>query len=84
MGLMGRMRVVTASVISIGFVAILYEEIAKQLIQRAANQNGPFSQLAGQVETIVPLVLVLLLLVMLLWLVVGGVQKEKSVRRRPR
>lgn len=84
MGLMRRMQVVAGSVISIGMVGVIYSSLGQRLIDRVAEQDGPFSGVASQIDTIVPLVLSLLLLAILIWMVVSGVREERTVQRRPR
>ena len=82
MGLFGRIRVVAATVIGVGFIGVVFNDVARPLISDVEQQDGPFSSLAGQVETIVPLVLVMLLLAVLVWFVVSSVQEERAVNRR--
>jgi len=82
MGLFGRMRVLAATIIGVGFVGIIFNELGRDLIKRVRDQNGPFSSLAGQVETMVPLVLVLLLVAVVVWFVASSIQEERAVDRR--
>lgn len=82
MGLFGRLKIVMVTTIGVGFLGIIFNELGRDLIQRIKEQDGPFSALAGQVETMVPLVLVLLLLGVLAWFLVSSVQEERTVDRR--
>jgi hypothetical protein len=82
MGLLLRLRVVMSGVISITFVGIIFDRLALDLVTRIENQAGPFSELAGQVETLVPLVLSLLLLALVVWLVFSSVQSERARSER--
>lgn len=82
MGLFGRLKIVMVTTIGVGFLGIIFNELGRDLIQRIKDQDGPFSALAGQVETMVPLVLVLLLLGVLAWFLVSSVQEERTVDRR--
>lgn len=84
MGVFGRIRILAGGVISVGFVGVVFNEVGRGLIERVKGQDGPFSQLAGQVESVVPLVLVMLLLAIIVWFIVSSVQEERTVQRRPR
>lgn len=77
MGLMGRLRVVIVTFISISFVGLIFDQLGRDLIQRVESQNGPFSDLATQLETLVPLVLVFLLLSITVWFILSGVRRER-------
>lgn len=82
MGLLGRFQVLAGTIIGVGFVGVVFNEIGRDLIARVEEQDGPFSGVAGQVETIVPLVLAGLLLAAVLWFIASAIQEERSVNRR--
>lgn len=82
MGIFRRLQVLGATIIGVGFVGVVYNELGRDLISRVKEQDGPFSGLAGQVESIVPLVLAGFLLAIVLWFIASTIQEERAVDRR--
>jgi len=83
MSLLTRMRFATASLVALGSVAIVYDAVVPPLVKRLNNQNGPFTGIGSDIDTLVPIVIVLLMLAIIIWVIVSGVQRERAVRRRP-
>jgi len=82
MSLLRRLQVVVATMISVGFVGIIYNEVGLLLVNQILNDSsGPFDTIAEQTETIVPLVLALLLLSIVAWFIVSSVREERVQRR---
>jgi len=83
MSFVARIQITLATIIAVGFVGLLYIEIGLPLINMATGEfSGPFSSVANQIDTVVPLVLSLILLGMVVWLIASSVQEER--RRRVR
>lgn len=81
-----RRLVIAAQIwIAIGAVAILYYQVFKLHTQPMAEgeHSGPFTPVVGQVDTIVPVVLMAIGVGVLVWVLVGAVQDERSRNRRP-
>jgi len=82
MSLLRRLQVVVATVISVGFVGIIYNELGLLLIDQILGESsGPFDIVAERIETVVPLVLALLLLGIIAWFLVSSVREERVQRR---
>jgi hypothetical protein len=82
-----RLQVMSAVIVAVGAVALLYAEVGLKLINMGTGNGeftGPFSGLMTDVETVVPLVLAAFLLGIVVWFVASTVQRERSVRRPPR
>lgn len=83
MSFIARVQITLATVVAVGFVGLLYIEIGLPLINMATGEfDGPFSDIANQIGTVIPLVLSLLLLGIVVWLIASSVQEER--RRRVR
>lgn len=73
-----------------GFVAIavlglLYGSVMVPLIQMGGPEgesSGPFSEIAAQLDTLLPLLIAALGVVVAIYWIVGSVQEERRVRRR--
>jgi len=48
------------------------------------GSSGPFTPAVGTLETLVPIVIAVIQLGVVVWVVVGGGQKERSALRGPR
>jgi ABC-type multidrug transport system permease subunit len=83
MGFFARFQVVTATTISIGIFAVIFELVGGAIGQRIQSSD-PFSDLLGQVQTFGPLVLSMLLLAILVWFIVSSIQEERTVETRRR
>jgi len=84
MGIFGRAMVVFAAFFSLATVAYVYSAIEPWLIEPAKEGGmfaGPFSDVAVWMQALVPTLIAVLLLGYLTWMVVGGAQEERNVRR---
>lgn len=87
MGLLARLQVLVAVIISVGTVGLLYSTIGQRLIalgETGGQHEGFLSGMVENIDTVIPLVLVVILLAMVAWFLVSVVQEEKSVNRPPR
>ncbi len=83
MGFFARFQIVVATVVSVGVVAVIIQNVGNTIVS-FIDPDAPFGQLAGQVQTLGPLVLALFLLAMLAWFIVSSVQEERTVETRRR
>jgi hypothetical protein len=83
MGFFRRFQIVVGTVISIGIVAVILQTVGNT-VAGSIDPDSPFGEIAGQVQTLGPLVLALLLLAILAWFLVSSVQEERTVETRRR
>ncbi len=83
MGFFARFQIVVATVVSVGVVAVILQNVGNTIVS-FIDPDAPFGQLAGQVQTLGPLVLALFLLAILAWFLVSSVQEERTVETRRR
>jgi len=86
MGLISRLQVVIATVVSVGAVGIMYATVGQRLVslgESGGKHEGFLSGMVTNIDTVVPLTLVVILLAVIAWFVVATVQEERSVSRRP-
>jgi hypothetical protein len=80
-----RLRATVAVIIGISAIALVYAEVGLpllRLVEPGGKHEGFLSDTVANLETVVPIVLTGLLLGIVLWLVYGQVQDERTVRRR--
>ena len=70
MGFFSRFGIVVGTVVSVGVVAIVLQNVGQTI--------------AGQVQNLGPIVLSLLLLAIVVWFIVSTVQEERTVETRRR
>lgn len=69
--------------IGLAMLGLIYNEVALMIIDLAVNEHsGLYTERAQQVEAVVPIVITGMLLGVWAWVLVGGIQKEKSAIRR--
>jgi hypothetical protein len=79
MSLAGRIQVAVAVTIMDAAAAVIYYRAGLPLIDMAQTDfQGPFTPIASNLETVVPVVLSVLLLAIWLWVIYGAVQSEKN------
>jgi mannose/fructose/N-acetylgalactosamine-specific phosphotransferase system component IID len=79
----GRIVVAAFGIMGCAIVGVLYAQAGQPLITMLQNDySGPFSSLAGQLNTVVPLLLGAIILGLVAWVIVGPVQEERARRRR--
>jgi|APHM01.1.fsa_nt_gi hypothetical protein len=83
MGFFARFRILAGTVVSVGTVAIVVQNVFP-VVTGLSDPDATFSGLQTQITTIGPLVLALMLLAMLIWFVSSSVQEERTVERRRR
>jgi hypothetical protein len=71
-----------ATIVDMVMAIVHYRIGVAYLYPTARNHPGPFSPLIGQLEAVIPLVLMLGLLFPWAYVVYGAVQDERSVQRR--
>lgn len=69
------------STIALAIGAIIYWEVFMPIFDMVAD-DGIFSWVAVWIDRIVPVLIVMLLLTVWLWVLAGGVQEERTARRR--
>jgi amino acid transporter len=82
--LWGRSVVLFAAFFTLGTVAYLQIELRPILyepLQEGGQWHGPFSEVAVWIMQLVPTLIAVLLLAFSVYLVIGGVQEEKNVKR---
>lgn len=83
MGLLSRLQIVVATVVSVGVVAVIYGELQSILIEPAKNggkHEGFLSDQIAQLDTLMPILLSFLLLGVVTWFIVATVQNERTQR----
>ena len=83
MGFFRRFQIVVATVVSVGVVAVIIQNVGNTIVS-FIDPDAPFGELAGQVQSLGPLVLALFLLAILAWFLVSSVQEERTVETRRR
>jgi hypothetical protein len=83
MGFFARFQIVVATVVSVGVVAVILQNVGNTIVS-FIDPDAPFGELAEQVQTLGPLVLALFLLAILAWFLVSSVQEERTVETRRR
>jgi hypothetical protein len=81
-----RFAILIAVTIANAITGIIYYRVGvEHLFARAQGASaGPFTPAVGTLETLVPIVIAVIQLGVVVWVVVGGVQKERSALRGPR
>lgn len=83
-----RVVVATALTIAMSFVGLIYFRVAvPELIPMARGNepglvSGPFSNVAGAIELIVPVAIAGIIMAAWYWVIVGPIQQERTVRGR--
>jgi len=83
-----RVVVATALTIAMSFVGLIYFRVAvPELIPMARGNaaglvSGPFSNVAGAIELIVPVAIAGVVFAAWYWVIIGPVQQSRTVRRR--
>jgi len=83
MGFFSRFGIVVGTVVSVGVVAIVLQNVGQTIAGRI-DPDAPFGEIAGQVQDLGPIVLSLLLLAIVVWFIVSTVQEERTVETRRR
>jgi hypothetical protein len=88
MGVLARLRVLIATVVTVAAVGVAFSRVGTRLLdglKQGGQFNGPFSSEAVlQIETVFPLLLSAVLLAVVIWFLASPVQEERSrTRRRP-
>ena len=78
MGQWLRIKFVFYAIVTCATVGVVYAQVGMPLIEMLDVRDGPFAFVGGQIETVIPLILGLLLLASVVYLVVGNVQDERS------
>ena len=73
-----------AGTIGLGMLAIVYYRAATPLLEMSTTgrHQGPFSQQAQWALDLTPYIIAMLLLALWIWVIVGAVQKERTVGQR--
>jgi hypothetical protein len=84
MGVWARGWFAFGTAVTIATVGLIYARVGKVLIALGLEGpfGGPFNPLLEQVDTIVPILLSAMLVGVAVYVVVGGVQRERTVNRR--
>jgi hypothetical protein len=83
MGFFARFQIVVATVVSVGVVAVIVQNVGST-ISNLIDPDGPFGIISQQVQNLGPVVLSLLLLAIVVWFMVSTVQEERTVETRRR
>lgn len=86
MGHAQRIQVAAVFEFAVILLGLVWATAGTEIIAFANDQqDGPFSSVIGQIDTLMPLLIGLLLLGPMVWLLVAPFQRERKrqVRRRP-
>jgi hypothetical protein len=74
-----------ASTVAVAVAGLVYARVGTLIIDMGLNgdMGGPFNPILERVQTVVPILLSAILVGVAVYLLVGGVQRERSVDRRP-
>jgi len=80
-----RIALATAVTIAMAFAALIHFRIGEEHLYSIAENDlgGPFSGVVGTLGFIIPIAIGGILVVTWYWVLVGPVQDERTVRRRP-
>lgn len=71
--------------IGVAIATLIYYRVGQDHLFDIAQSNpGPFTEIIGLLVGIVPIALALIELGTVLWVIAGGVQRERAVMRGPR
>jgi hypothetical protein len=81
-----RFAVLIAVTVANAIAGIIYYRVGVEHLFPMAQggSSGPFTPAVNQLETLVPIVIAVIQLGVIIWVIVGGVQKERSRVRGPR
>jgi len=89
MALLTRIVFSVVSYISLMALSVVYIRVGLPLLDRLANQNGPFSSVGAPLRIMIPAIIAGLILGTTIFLIFGAVKEEKArnrasgQRRRP-
>jgi hypothetical protein len=83
MGVFGRAFFAFAVISTVTVVGVVLAQVSGPLLE-FADKGDLFTPLMEQIQTLWPILLSVIILGAVAYVILGGVQREKSVQRRPR